>query len=576
MNYLKKSTIAFLVAISALHAEKTESSLKQMPVEELTVFKDGHAFVIHEGTVSVEDSKATLNYVPKPILGTFWPFSADKNAELTSVIAGKQKSPIQEKATNLTELIKANIGKEVIIDEQTNSHQQLRAYEGKILKLLEKDNNTATPTINPDPFAYNRIINSPSTPVTTVLLDTNLGTKTVEIKNIHNITFKDSASDQFSKDLETAQLELNLKMKNSKSEAKVGLMYLEKGFRWIPNYKIDIINDKEVIVKLSATLINDLVDVKNVDLNLVVGVPSFFCQGKYDPIALQKDVVNTHRNRHNYFTNQVAVTNSTPSIPEFGSSIPVPSSPNSNKNQDLFLYRLKNISLKKGQRMTLPVSENRLSYTDIYSLNIPFTAPVECYRNLDREERRAAMLLNKPAVKHKIRIKNSSEQPFTTAPALVLKNGLPLAQGCMTYASIGGTSDITLTSAIDINVTKKDNEVKRTPNAVRWHHDDYGKIELEGTVSLKNFKDKTVTVEITRHFLGRIDKVDGEGKISYTNQFEDDSFHPDAPTSRHWWHSYSWPWWWFKFNSIGKVQWEKTIEPGQQIDLNYNWHYMWN
>jgi len=569
MNYLKKSTIAFLVAISALHAEKTESSLKQMPVKELTVFKDGHAFVIHEGTVSVEDSKATLNYVPKPILGTFWPFSADKNAELTSVIAGKQKSPTQEKATNLTELIKANIGKEVIIDE----HQQSKTYEGKILKLLEK---VSYNVVEPNVYSSWNTPTLKPIPVTTVLLATALGTKTVEIKNIHNITFKGSASDQFSKDLETAQLQLNLKMKGSnKSEAKVGLMYLEKGFRWIPNYKIDIINDKEVIVKLSATLINDMVDVDNVDLNLVVGVPSFFCQGKYDPIALQKDVVNTNRHRRNIFHNQVAIANFTPSIPEFHPE-PEATPTNINKNQDLFLYRLKNISLKKGQRMTLPVSENRLSYTDIYSLNIPFTTPIECYRNLDREERQAAMLLNRPAVKHKIRIKNSSEQPFTTAPALVLKNGLPLAQGCMTYASIGGTSDITLTSAIDINVTKKDNEVKRTPNAVRWHHDDYGKIELEGTVSLKNFKDKTVTVEITRHFLGRIDKVDGEGKISYTNQFEDDSFHPDAPTSRHWWHSYSWPWWWFKFNSIGKVQWEKTIEPGQQIDLNYNWHYMWN
>ena len=569
MNYLKKSTIAFLVAISALHAEKTESSLKQMPVKELTVFKDGHAFVIHEGTVSVEDSKATLNYVPKPILGTFWPFSADKNAELTSVIAGKQKSPTQEKATNLTELIKANIGKEVIIDE----HQQSKTYEGKILKLLEK---VSYNVVEPNVYSSWNTPTLKPIPVTTVLLATALGTKTVEIKNIHNITFKGSASDQFSKDLETAQLQLNLKMKGSnKSEAKVGLMYLEKGFRWIPNYKIDIINDKEVIVKLSATLINDMVDVDNVDLNLVVGVPSFFCQGKYDPIALQKDVVNTNRHRRNIFHNQVAIANFTPSIPEFHPE-PEATPTNINKNQDLFLYRLKNISLKKGQRMTLPVSENRLSYTDIYSLNIPFTTPIECYRNLDREERQAAMLLNRPAVKHKIRIKNSSEQPFTTAPALVLKNGLPLAQGRMTYASIGGTSDITLTSAIDINVTKKDNEVKRTPNAVRWHHDDYGKIELEGTVSLKNFKDKTVTVEITRHFLGRIDKVDGEGKISYTNQFEDDSFHPDAPTSRHWWHSYSWPWWWFKFNSIGKVQWEKTIEPGQQIDLNYNWHYMWN
>ena len=63
-----------------------------MPVKEVTVFKDGHALMLHEGRMPVEGSGDVLmDYLPAPALGTFWPYSADKDAKLSAVLAGQRK-----------------------------------------------------------------------------------------------------------------------------------------------------------------------------------------------------------------------------------------------------------------------------------------------------------------------------------------------------------------------------------------------------------------------------------------------------------------------------------------------------
>jgi hypothetical protein len=47
-------------------------TLAKMPVKEITVFKDGHAFVLHEGPLPTDGAgNVVLDYLPAPVLGTF-------------------------------------------------------------------------------------------------------------------------------------------------------------------------------------------------------------------------------------------------------------------------------------------------------------------------------------------------------------------------------------------------------------------------------------------------------------------------------------------------------------------------
>jgi hypothetical protein len=226
--------------------------------------------------------------------------------------------------------------------------------------------------------------------------------------------------------------------------------------------------------------------------------------------------------------------------------------------------------------MVMPVVKYELEYEDVYTLDLPFAPPPDVYRNFNSQQRtEVARLLSRPKVMHKIRLSNRSSYPLTTAPALIMRDGRLLAQGMTTYTAAGSSSDVTVTAAVDVKVDKTERETKRTPNAVRFAGSDYTKVELDGTVTLTNYRGGPVELEVTRHVLGNVDRCDHDGVVSSLNVFEDDSFlvQGDHP---YWWSWYGWPWWWYHFNGIGKITWTLTLEPGEEASLGYAWHYFWH
>jgi hypothetical protein len=131
--------IALCASLSAAQADQAAplSALAKMPVREITVFKDGHAFLLHQGKMPTEGSgNVLMDYLPAPVLGTFWPFSADKNVRLTCVVASQRKVLVERTALALRELIEGNIGAEVIVTEISPAAQvQPPSYPATIVEL---------------------------------------------------------------------------------------------------------------------------------------------------------------------------------------------------------------------------------------------------------------------------------------------------------------------------------------------------------------------------------------------------------------------------------------------------------
>jgi uracil phosphoribosyltransferase len=88
------------------------------------------------------------------------------------------------------------------------------------------------------------------------------------------------------------------------------------------------------------------------------------------------------------------------------------------KSEDLFVYTLKHITLKRGQRMVVPVTEFTIKYSDIYTLDIAATPPAEIWRQISQgRPNEMTALMAKPKAMHKLRLTNDSKYPLTTAPA---------------------------------------------------------------------------------------------------------------------------------------------------------------
>jgi hypothetical protein len=243
--------------------------------------------------------------------------------------------------------------------------------------------------------------------------------------------------------------------------------------------------------------------------------------------------------------------------------------------EDLFVFTVQHVTLKKGRRMVLPVKDFSLNYKDVYVLDIPFSPPQEVWRNFNRRQlTEMTRLSSEPKVMHKIRLENKSDCPLTTAPALILLKDRLLAQGLISYTSIGSKGDLNITQAVDIKIKKSDKETKRIPKSVQWDNHWYGRVNLTGNIKITNYRKEATDLEVTRYALGRIDECSHDGKIEMVNALEDPSFLPTISTPR-WWYQYNWPYWWYRFNGVGRIKWTVHLEAGKSVELNYSWHYFW-
>ncbi|MBI4534116.1 MAG: hypothetical protein HY711_09220 [Candidatus Melainabacteria bacterium] len=555
------------------------SALAKMPVREITVFKDGHALVLHEGTMQTDgEGNVVMDYLPTPVLGTFWPFSTDKNARLTSVVASRHKVLVPRTTLTLSTMLEGNPGAQVQVTALSGSGTNTTTvtYDATIIGVPTRTSQELEET-NP-PNSGEKLPEKSGL----VMLKTAEGVMVLPLERIQNLAFKQSYNKKLSDEELRNVLTMKLDWQHNKpaSTADVGMMYVQSGMRWIPNYKVSIDDSGKASVKLQATLVNDLTDLNDVTANLVIGVPSIAMKNETDPMALQQVVAGVlagmDRSRSvNAFSNAIAsqVLAGAGGYRDENSQVQQAAHPEvsgGEKNEDLYVFMVKHISLKKGQRMVVPVAECILPFKDVYTLDVPFSPPPEL-RPLSNRSSEVASLIQAPSVEHKIRLKNSSPYPLTTAPALILHKNRILAQGLMTYAAPGSSEDLAITTAVDIKVKKTDRETARIPRAFSWQGYDYARIELAGTLSLTNFTHKPVELEIKRRVLGKVMKAEHNGIPEMINVFED----PHLAEYPRWWGWFSWPDWWHHVNGIGSIDWKLTLAPSESVNLGYTWQYYW-
>ena len=215
------------------------SALAKMPVKEVTIFKDGHALMLHEGKMPVEGSgNVLMDYLPAPVLGTFWPYSADKEVKLTGVVAGQRKVLVERTALSVQELLEGNVGAEVIVNETPLSLAATKpeglTYAATVVGLpvrSSKELETVAPPGEGEKLPEKGKI---------ILLKTSEGVRAVGMDRIQQVTFRGPhkaavASEEFRNLL---RLKLDWGSRKPAREADMGLLYLQKGIRWIPAYKV--------------------------------------------------------------------------------------------------------------------------------------------------------------------------------------------------------------------------------------------------------------------------------------------------------------------------------------------------
>ncbi len=561
---------------SALAQAEPAATLARMPIKEVTVFKDGHAFVVHQGRLPVDaKGHVVLDRLPTPVLGTFWPYSADRDVKLSAVTASRRAVRGEQTALDLRGLMEANPGAQVDLvdtDGKTISGRLKGLPSRPVEELLAMDT-------MPDHDLV-------PTKGGVVLLETGQGVLALPLERIRSVSFKDAPASRYPSETFRNLLTLDFSWPEAgpRRDVEVGMAYVQKGLRWIPSYKVTIGATGKARVQLQATLVNELADLDNVTANLVVGVPTFAFKGTVDPMALQQTVAQLG----DYFdaksasgfamsnaimaqvgarADRLRDENGRGTQPDAG-----PEVEGGEADQDLYVFTVKRVTLRKGERMVLPVAEYELAYRDVYVLELPFAPPMEVRANAsDAQQQQLARLLGAPHFVHVLRLTNAGHEPLTTAPALIASGDRVLGQGMMTYTAPGGDCDLPLTAAVDIKVAKTDKETSRVPNALTLDGSAYLRVDLNGSITITNRRGQPVDIEVTRSILGLADAAGQAGKAEMVNAYEEGA----AVARPVWWGWYGWPGWWGAVNGVGQFTWKTKVETGKTLTLTYKWHYFW-
>lgn len=557
-----------VIWLHALAQAATSSGLSvQIPVQELVVFKDGHAYVIHEGDMPTDGrGDVVLDYLPTPILGTFWAYSAVPQVKLQAVVAGQRRVSLKRTALSLREMLEANVGAKVVITDVAGPK-----YTGTIVAVPTRSSEELEATSPPntgDKLPQKGNI---------LLLKTDEGTRAMNLDRVLDVTFLDdyitTTTDAEFRNLLT--LHLNWGERQPAKSARVGMMYVQKGVRWIPQYRLVLDGKGGAKMFLQASLINELTDFRNATVDLVIGVPSFAYKDTPDPIALQQ----TFAQLSQYFRTDAGRTLSNALMAQAPRAVggalyeeegaPPPPAPDlgpeiagTGASEDLFVFTVKNVSLRKGERMTLPVSEYTLKYKDVYTLYVPpsdGTPPEPSQPQPRTTEVQSALATLK--VIHRVRLTNTTEHPFTTAPILLFSGDTVLAQDTITYTPRGGTTDIAIGTAVNIPVKQTDKELKRTAKAATISGVDYTLVEMESTLTITNYSEKAADMEITRHVLGEVDSTTPEAEVSKRTVVGrpviiDGSGYPTSA-----------------LNPLSQIIWKISLAPGKSMELKCRWKY---
>ncbi|MGA1825650.1 MAG: hypothetical protein ACMUIP_13405 [bacterium] len=495
-------------------SDETVKPILNTDVKTVAIFKNGSGFFIREGTAISEDGCVVLEYVPRAALGSLWLESLDDNAVIDEVIAFNEEIEDEIKVSTMKDLITANLGQKVKITmRKMYDEEEEEVIEG-IIKFASEE----------DYIDY-------------IIIEAFAGDMAIAIKDIDfsKIEFPEGMSNQIQS--KTEERRIKVKIDSPSNEMNLRLSYLQEGIIWTPSYLVDIECPEKAQITLKATVINDVEDLENTNAYFVVGYPSFIYSNILSPLSLEQSVsqfIKSLRQTIPYQPSYSPLANIMTQSVNFAQVGPTEEYSVfededmllDQSEADIFLYDKKGLNLAKGETGYYHLFLEEVDYEHIYEWELP-----------------------NEHVWHSIRLTNSTNYPWTTAPAFVVSGWEAIAQGTINYTPKGSDINLKLTVAVDIKTDNYEYEINRVRDIILYAGDNrlFDLVTREGELYLKNFKEDDVTVNISTTLVGEVNTVTHNGKIEKIVTALQD----------------------VNYNS--SISWEINLQGGEEITITYEY-----
>lgn len=568
-------------------------SISSRPVR-MALFKNGLGYMEREAVIPAGVESGVLDAMPSPVHGTFWVTPETEGVTLRRIVAGWSRpegSVVVRDVRNITELLEANDGEELellivtpggaaerirgrirLLGSATTMPEEPERYASGFLPPVgmglareapHLDHATAarlsrSPMVsNRDMWMYhdsmhasaatNRSHHATTSP-RLVLIETGEGQLVMDSSSVRHVSGADLRVQVEEPGILRPRVTIDVA--GNEAGARLNLAYMAQGITWAPGYRVELLDDKTLRLRAKALIINDLEDLRDVRCSFIAGFPNVPFSHVTDPLAFRGDMPSwlrslsrdPHHGRNQHvMTQQVRLqTLSNTFIPE---DVDMetgfdPAAFAARGGGDLFHYEIENVTLKRGERGHFPLFTAEVPYESVYTCHIRESQnTVGGHGETEPED-----------VWHALRIGNTSQQPWTTAPATVTKDGSFLGQGTMYFTSLGSRTLLRFAKALDVRVTAAERETARERNVRHLDNRAWDLVTAEGTVRVSNLKPVPVTILVHRTVTGEVvaNPDDAEQTLSASGITA--------------------------INPTSNLTWEVTVQPREAKTLTYTYN----
>ncbi|MDH6354992.1 hypothetical protein M2132_001329 [Dysgonomonas sp. PH5-45] len=524
MNY--KLTILSLLAATAFASATAQDGFA---TKSLSIFKNGQSFVVKEGTVDAVNRQYKMSSQPKALFGTFW-FSGE-NESITAVTNRIESftEKQERKANSLLDILHANKGKQMTIyttdkKEFTGTAEDFNLPEEvssqlQVQKLQLSDKYGGA-------YDFSKIYTESVDPVLMIKMDSKW--ITLRPSDIQRIEFAENPNRTTTANILVQKPIITLHFKKNGAQ-KVRMMYLQNGLSWTPVYRLELKNDTEGRLSLQAEVKNHVEDIANTDIDFVIGVANFSAANA--PATLlnlsassPSSSMFARSSSTQMFSNAIMSKQMDYDYEEEMVSMPDYKITTS-ENEDLYFYTARGITLPNGSTANFPLLEKTVKIRHLYTCNLSASAfkdyRVHNVQDGEYEDRSTNTIGggNQSAVNHYVEVTNSTENPLTSGPMLIVqdKTQKALAQSTLYFTPKGSASQVFITNSPDVSVKDSEEITNTKLNAKKIDGYNYALLTIKGTVWVNNTKSKDVEMELSKVVAGKIVSAPDKYKVSVTD-----------------------------------------------------------
>jgi hypothetical protein len=488
-------------------------------IERLALFKNGLGYATATAQLPEGARTVRLGQLPVPSYGTFW-IAYPKEVKVRGLVTAMETVDETATASSLDQLLRLNPGRKVLVHVAASPGVAEVVLEGVVKPTVKPETpeppspyfmDFRRPADRGYPYGY-----PPPAQNSLVLLQTDKGLVALNPLSIQRVDFGVGEPVCVTTNQQKRPaIRMELEEPAGGQRVEVGL--LARGITWVPSYRIDLSDEETAHFSAQAQIVNELADIQDAHVDLVTGFPNIQFPELPNPVAMSQNLAEFLRSlaagraesrERGYMMGQQAIAGwgggnygayDNALLPSYGIST------NGQTAEDLFLYPLPRVSLKKGETATLPLFSADMSYRHLYTwkiadpLDADHSGPRGDGRLGPRGDGRSA-----EEVWHTCRLVNSARMPLTTAPAEFVEHGQFVGQDTCFYTAAGAEASIRINRALNVQADQAEVEIERKRNAANFYGFGYDLVKLTGELKVRNRLDKPIDLEITKELSGEV------------------------------------------------------------------------